>query len=116
MRGEGRLGRELFKEVADHFWTDTELQLTRAGVTSHLNKHMADLISSFYGTLLALDEGVYKGDAVLASAVWRNVFGCSQDVKAAEVLQAMEYVRRELQKMESVDRDVLLSGEDVFVR
>lgn len=37
--------------------------------------YMKDLLEQYHGACAAYDEGLVRGDPVLAAAVWRNVFG-----------------------------------------
>lgn len=39
--------------------------------------HMQDLLSQHHGSIMAFDEALINGDAVLASALWRNLFGAA---------------------------------------
>jgi cytochrome b pre-mRNA-processing protein 3 len=36
---------------------------------------MKDVLEQYHGSISAYDEGLIKGDAVLAAAIWRNIFG-----------------------------------------
>lgn len=36
---------------------------------------MKDMLEQYRGSVAAYDEGLVSGDAVLAAAIWRNVFG-----------------------------------------
>lgn len=36
---------------------------------------MRDMLEQYHGSVAAYDEGLMGGDAVLAAAIWRNVFG-----------------------------------------
>ncbi|RMZ83507.1 hypothetical protein DV737_g1545, partial [Chaetothyriales sp. CBS 132003] len=69
------------------------------------NKYLKDLFVQWRGVLAAYDEGLIKGDAVLASAVWRNVFKGDEQVdweKAARVVAWMRAVIAELAQVEDV--------------
>lgn len=37
--------------------------------------YMKDLLEQYHGACAAYDEGLIRGDAVLAAAIWRNLFG-----------------------------------------
>ena len=43
-------------------------------------KHLKDMFSQWRAVLLSYDEGLMKGDAMLAAAVWRNLLGAKEDV------------------------------------
>lgn len=55
------------------------------------------------GLLAAYDEGIAKNDAVLAAAVWRNVFKASEDVDIARLAQIVSYMRRTLAGLDGLD-------------
>lgn len=38
---------------------------------------MRDYLEQYHGAVTAYDEGLLRGDAVLAAAIWRNVFGAA---------------------------------------
>ncbi len=69
------------------------------------NKYLKDLFLQWRGILAAYDEGLVKGDAVLAGAVWRNVFRGQEDVDWAKVALVVAFMRRAINSMHN--RDVL---------
>ncbi|KAJ3036074.1 hypothetical protein HK097_003931 [Rhizophlyctis rosea] len=80
-------------------------------VKSRLNKVLQDLMSAWYGQSLAYDEGLYyEGDAILAAAIWRNVYGANQPVTATQLESLLTYVRKQLKHVEQFDRDEILNG------
>ncbi|KAK5941353.1 Serine carboxypeptidase 3 [Knufia obscura] len=58
------------------------------------NKFLKDLFQQWRGVLYAYDEGLVKGDAVLAAAVWRNLWKASEDVDWEKVALVVGYMRR----------------------
>ena len=50
------------------------------GSSSIRQRYLKDLFVQWRGVILAYDEGLVKGDAVLAAAVWRNLFKAREDV------------------------------------
>ncbi|KAJ3414002.1 hypothetical protein HDV05_007209 [Chytridiales sp. JEL 0842] len=99
LRSEGPAGKTIKQEVFNTLWLDVELRLHKSGVRTGLGKIVSDLISSFYGQTLAYDEGLYEGDAVLASALWRNMCG-ARDISATELKDMVAYVRNHLQNVD----------------
>ncbi|KAI5481817.1 protein required for assembly of ubiquinol cytochrome-c reductase complex (cytochrome bc1 complex) [Pseudohyphozyma bogoriensis] len=72
------LGRTYIQELINHFFIDVELRIRGPyGVThSRLIKgYMKDMLEQYRGSVAAYDEALVGGDAVLAAAVWRNLFG-----------------------------------------
>jgi cytochrome b pre-mRNA-processing protein 3 len=72
-KAEGLPGKDAKQELFNHIWIDVDIRLNKAGVKARVGKIMEDLVDSYYGQSLAYAEGLVKGDAVLASAIWRFV-------------------------------------------
>lgn len=92
--------------------------------SGQVDKFARDSLHRYHGATLAFDEGVLRGDAVLASALWRNVMSAS-DLDAADgepmprdaqqivaLDQLVQYTHRELHRLGNVsDSNVLGSGQ-----
>ena len=78
------------------------------------SKYLKDLFVQWRGLMAGYDEGLMKGDAVLATAVWRNVFKADQEVDFEGVGQVVSYTRGVLQGLEALDDEAIASGEVVF--
>lgn len=78
------------------------------------NKYLKDLWQQWRGVLLSYDEGLIKGDAVLAGAVWRNVFKADEGVDVADVALVVSYMRKTLRALESVDDGDVAAGKVTF--
>lgn len=80
------------------------------------NRYLKDLFLQWRGIIAAYDEGLIKGDAVLASAVWRNLFKGEDDVDWRNVAMVVAYMRKAVVELERVkDLDDLprrLDGPD----
>ncbi|CAG9937615.1 unnamed protein product [Clonostachys rosea f. rosea IK726] len=65
------------QQLIDHFFFEAEKKMH---VDHHITssalrqRYLKDIFVQWRGLLLAYDEGLIKGDAILASAVWRNLF------------------------------------------
>jgi cytochrome b pre-mRNA-processing protein 3 len=77
---------------------DTLHSITSRGVRS---KYLKDLFMQWRGVLVSYDEGLMRGDAVLASAVWRNVFGARDDVDPVRLAMVVAWLRREVSRVSS---------------
>lgn len=77
-------------------------------------RHLKDLHSNWRAVLLSYDEGLVKGDAMLAAAIWRNLFNGRQDVDFAKVAMVVAYLRRELRRVTMADAQEVLGGEWKF--
>lgn len=63
---------------------------------------------------MAYDEGLVKGDAMLAAAVWRNMFKGEEEVDVRKVAMVVSYLRRTLRGLEAVRDETVQMGEVVF--
>lgn len=78
------------------------------------NKYLKDLFTQWRGVLAAYDEGLVKGDAVLATAVWRNIFYGREDVDLKGLGEVVSYMRGVLKGMEGMADEEVGRGEVVF--
>ncbi|KAK4541301.1 hypothetical protein LTR36_008059 [Oleoguttula mirabilis] len=105
------------QNLLDHFFYAAEDKMavwhgmTARGVR---NKYLKDLWLQWRGLLLSYDEGLIKGDAVLATAVWRNLFKSSEEADIADVALVTAYMRRQLLRLDEMGDDVFASGEVDF--
>lgn len=67
------------------------------------NKYLKDLFVQWRGILFAYDEGLVRGDAVLASAVWRNVWKGGEDVDVKALAKVIAYMRKSLMDLEATE-------------
>lgn len=74
-------------------------------------KHLKDMFSQWRGVLLSYDEGLMKGDAMLAAAIWRNLMGSREDVDFEKLAQIVGYMRRELKRLDNAPDDQVLDGQ-----
>ncbi|GAA6027527.1 hypothetical protein JCM8097_007906 [Rhodosporidiobolus ruineniae] len=72
------IGRTYQQELINHMFIDLELRMRGPYAVSQsrlIKGYMRDLLEQYHGAIAAYDEGLVRGDAVLAAALWRNVFG-----------------------------------------
>uniref|UniRef100_A0A8C5XC98 Ubiquinol-cytochrome c reductase complex assembly factor 1 n=1 Tax=Microcebus murinus TaxID=30608 RepID=A0A8C5XC98_MICMU len=76
-----------------------------------LKKNMLMMTNNFYAAILGYDEGILSDDHGLAAALWRTFFNQKcEDPRQLELL--VEYVRKQLQYLDSMNgEDLLLTGE-----
>lgn len=101
----------------DHFFYDAEEKMVkRYGIKSAGQRggYMKDLYHQYRGMTAAFDEGLVRGDAVLATALWRNIFNASSDVDVEVLAMVTSHVRRVVSKLGSVDDEVVLTGRVKF--
>ncbi|KAH9832698.1 Ubiquinol-cytochrome C chaperone [Teratosphaeria destructans] len=105
------------QNLVDHFFYAAEDRMavdhlmTARGVR---NKYLKDLWLQWRGLLLSYDEGLIKGDAVLAAAVWRNMFQARHEVDLGDLALVVAYMRQQLQFLERISDDVLARGHIQF--
>ena len=73
------LGKSYIQEMINHYFIHSEgLMRGRYGVKQGrlIKGYMRDQLYQYHGANMGYDEGLISGsDAVLAAAVWRNIFG-----------------------------------------
>ncbi|KAB5558585.1 ubiquinol-cytochrome C chaperone-domain-containing protein [Coniochaeta sp. 2T2.1] len=97
-------------QLVDHFFHEAEEKMDLLhGMTSRSirQRSLQDLFQQWRGLLLAYDEGVAKGDAVLASAVWRNLFKGKEDVDLRNLAAVVSWMRLMLKNLDKMADDAL---------
>ncbi|PQE21689.1 hypothetical protein CJF32_00004341 [Rutstroemia sp. NJR-2017a WRK4] len=113
-RGFGTVKQDLWEQhLVDHFFYDAEARM----VNNHnmhargtRNKYLKDMFQIWRGLLLAYDEGLAKGDAVLAAAVWRNLFKASEDVDIEALAKIVSWMRGTLHDLDKLTDEAITSG------
>lgn len=85
------------KGLVDHFFNDAEAKMGDIhGLTSRMirSRYLSTLFESWRGAIMSYDEGLVKGDAVLAAAVWRNVFKSKADVDVRHLAAIVAWIRQ----------------------
>jgi cytochrome b pre-mRNA-processing protein 3 len=77
-------------------------------------KYLKDMFANWRAVLLSYDEGIVKGDAVLAAAVWRNLFGAREDVDFQKLAQVVGYMRKEIRRLDVASDEEVASGHWKF--
>ncbi|KAL3419105.1 hypothetical protein PVAG01_09327 [Phlyctema vagabunda] len=106
------------QHLIDHFFYDAENRMTiNHGMYARgtRNKYLKDMFIQWRGLLAAYDEGIQKGDAVLAAAVWRNLFKANEEVDLRTLAQIVSYMRRYLKGFEKTEDNVFMSPGITFL-
>jgi cytochrome b pre-mRNA-processing protein 3 len=105
------------QHLLDHFFYIAEDRM----VTTHnvharsiRNKYLKDLFVQWRGLMAGYDEGLVKGDAVLATAVWRNVFRGEAETDLRRLGEVVSYMRGVLEGLEGMEDKAVAGGEVVF--
>ncbi|KAL9130481.1 MAG: hypothetical protein Q9217_001353 [Psora testacea] len=105
------------QHLLDHFFYLAEDRMTtQHGMVagSVRSKYLKDLFVQWRGLMAGYDEGLLKGDAVLATAVWRNIFKADVDVDFRGVGQVVSYMRGVLQGLDGIEDENIATGDVVF--
>lgn len=78
------------------------------------NAYLKDLYNQYRGVLAAYDEGLMRGDAVMAAAIWRNVFKADDNARPRDLAVVVSYVRRMAKMLESLSDDQVAAGQVTF--
>ncbi|KAK4898709.1 Serine carboxypeptidase 3 [Elasticomyces elasticus] len=105
--------------LLDHFFYAAEDRMAMwHGMSARgvRNKYLKDLWLQWRGLMLSYDEGLIKGDAALAAAVWRNLFKArvDADVNIEDIAVVAAYLRKELQKLGEMTDEEISVGKVVF--
>ncbi|KAL2201397.1 ubiquinol-cytochrome C chaperone-domain-containing protein [Corynascus similis CBS 632.67] len=105
-------------QLVNHFFYHAEAKMEDVHeLTSRMIRqtYLKDLFVQWRGLILAYDEGIVKGDAVLASAVWRNLFKARDDIDVRTLAAVVAWMRAGLKQLsELTDEEVELRAADVF--
>jgi len=103
--------------LLDHFFYEAENRMTvihNVHARAVRNKYLKDLFIQWRGLTAGYDEGLIKGDAVLAAAVWRNVFKGDEEVDLRRLGEVVSYMRRVLKTLDTVQDEAVASGRVRF--
>lgn len=101
------------KSLVDHFFNDAEAKMGDIhGMTSRMvrSRHLSTLFESWRGLIMSYDEGLVKGDAVLAAAVWRNLYKAKEDVDMRHVAAIVEWIRQAVWRLDHMDDQKFMYG------
>ncbi|XP_037077781.1 ubiquinol-cytochrome-c reductase complex assembly factor 1-like [Pollicipes pollicipes] len=105
---DGAEGKFCRNQLITAMWEDLETRAKKLGPVSTTvrSEQLQQTNQHFQAALLGYDEGLTE-DRVLAGALWRRLFSSSgRDATALE--QTLAYVRRELARLDRLNRDDLL--------
>jgi cytochrome b pre-mRNA-processing protein 3 len=92
------------QQLVDHFFFEAEKKMhIDHNITSSAlrQRYLKDIFVQWRGLLLAYDEGLIKGDAILASALWRNLFKGNPDVDPRALASIVGWMRASLKALEA---------------
>jgi cytochrome b pre-mRNA-processing protein 3 len=101
------------QHLLNHFFYDAEDRMTvlhGMHARGTRNKYLKDLFIQWRGLLAAYDEGLARGDAVLASAVWRNVWKADEEIDVRHLASVVAYMRRVLKGLDGMRDEDITTG------
>ena len=110
--GEESAFRQYQQYLLEHFSQAAEekmLLLHTISARSIRNKYLKDLFLRWRGVIAAYDEGLIEGDAVLASAIWRNLYKGNEDADWEQIALIVGYMRASIQELGRVQNTNELS-------
>lgn len=105
------------QHLHDHFFWECEHRMNIFhGMTSRSirNRNLKEVYNQWRGVLGAYDEGLMRGDAVLGTAVWRNIFKADEQVDWRDVALITSFIRRGLRALDRVPDKILASASVRF--
>lgn len=101
--------REYQRKLVNGVFDDISVRLTRdVQITSErqINTYKKQFHDQLRGAVFSYDEGLYTNDAVLAAALWRNLFSGKKDIDMSYLEQLVHYVRTQMYLFDRIsDRD-----------
>ncbi|KAF2270220.1 ubiquinol cytochrome-c reductase assembly protein Cbp3 [Lojkania enalia] len=105
------------QHLTNHLFYTAEDRLVvwhKLNTNSLRQKYLKDLFAQWRAVLLSYDEGLVKGDAMLAAAIWRNLLAGREDVDFEKLAEIVAYMRRELRRLDQASDDEVAGGKWKF--
>ncbi|KAH7328548.1 thiolase-like protein [Stachybotrys elegans] len=106
------------QQLVDHFFFECEKKMHidhNINSSAVRQRYLKEIFVQWRGLLLAYDEGLVKGDAILASAVWRNLFKGSPDADPRALLAVVGWMRSTLAALEATsDANLPIAAEEIL--
>ncbi|QEU62171.1 Cbp3 [Kluyveromyces lactis] len=113
-----KYGKNYQQKLVDRTFADIEKRLyDEMNVHSGriTDQYLKDFNSQLRGAVFAYDEGFFSGDAALASAIWRNLFGGKKNIDMVHLEAMVRYVRAQLYVLSKLSDREFAMGEFKFV-
>lgn len=114
-----KVGKNYQQKLVDKFFKDIDMRLSeemdiRSGTIR--TKYMKDFHSQMIGIVGSLDEALASNsDAVLASALWRNIFNGDKNIDIVKLEAVVRYVRMQLYVLDKISDRAFGFGDFEFV-
>lgn len=114
------VGKNYQQHLIDRLFKDMELRLSEemnvlSGRIS--DTYLKDFHQQFLGLVFSYDEAIAseKPDAVLAAALWRNIFNGDKNVDMVKLESVVRYVRMQLYVLEQISDRAFGFGDFQFI-
>lgn len=100
------------QHLLDHFFYEAENRMVvfhNMQARGIRNRYLQDLFIQWRGVMAAYDEGLVKGDAVLATALWRNIWK-AEEINPTGLATLVSYLRREVQRLDGMSDGEVTGG------
>ena len=105
------------QHFVNHFFYDMEnIMVEKYKITSasQRTKYLKEINEQFRGSIGAYDEALLRGDATLATALWRNIWDASDEVDFEKLALVVGFVRRVMVGLEKLGDAQVLKAKVSF--
>lgn len=114
LKAGGREEAELAQDLFDYMFADMDSTLREMGVGDMgVGKKVKFMAQAFMGRIAAYDRGLREGDAELAQALSRNLYGTLDEVDDVAVAAMARFVREEMARFDRIE-PAALRDADLF--
>ncbi|KAI1324284.1 hypothetical protein F5Y16DRAFT_381408 [Xylariaceae sp. FL0255] len=106
-------------QLTDHFFFDAEERMDLLhGISSRglRQRYLKDLFQQWRGVVVAYDEGLFRRDAILASAVWRNLFKADPNVNFRDLAAVVCWIRLVMKDLDGMANQDLFNHTSPILR
>ena len=105
------ISKQIQNELKNHFFyvAEERMKALHKLTSSDLRtKYLRDFFEQWQGAVFSYDEGLIRGDAILATALWTSIFKSDDRSPVENVTTVVEYARSTLQYLDGLsDADFL---------
>jgi cytochrome b pre-mRNA-processing protein 3 len=114
LKAERAQTADFSQDLFDTMFADLDRAMREMGATDvGVGRYVKEMARGFYGRVVAYERGLAEGEAALADALQRNLFGTAPAAPGA-LAAAAAYLRRQAAALAGVPVAALLEGEVPF--
>ena len=110
--------KDVSSAMLEHMFYELETKMeSKHNITSSSvrQRYLKQYFEMYRGMCISYDEGLIRGDAVLAAAVWRNVYKARANVDVRDLARIVAYLRAVLADFEGQTDEEVLGGVETLV-